>query len=197
MRKSREQRHRTEMLFCPFCGEAFEGLRECPEHELALLPIDRLPRASGKVEVVQFFVDPRLGRGPVLLGAALVLVGFAAPFARARATSASALEVALDGAHNLWLTPFAAIVLLLILWLRRSQSALRGARLAVLGLALAASLPLFYTARRIEIMAALNTAEIHWAWGVFAMLGGLALAALGSLRLGGDGGASSKLGSAR
>jgi hypothetical protein len=183
----RKQGRKTEVLFCPFCGEAFEGLLECPEHELELLPIDRLSSSSRGLDAVPFFLDPRLGRGPVLLGAALVFIGFCAPFARARAVSASALELAIDGAYNLWLIPLAAVVVLWILWRRRSVSAMRAVRLAVSLLAVAASLPLLYTIRRIEIMAALDASEVEWAWGLFVMFGGLALSALGSLRLGGTG----------
>ena len=46
-----------------------------------------------------------------------------------RAVPASALEVAIDGAANLWFTPGAAIALLWILWRRRSRYTMRAARL--------------------------------------------------------------------
>lgn len=174
------------MLFCPYCRDGFEGRRECPEHELLLVPIDRLPRSSGhSLETVTFFADPRLGRGPVLLGAIIVLGGFVAPFVEARGVIASALEVAIDGALNLWLVPGAGALISWTLWARRSRRELRAARLAVFALAGAGVLPLAYTAWRIGLMTRAAGSTLAWHWGLVAMLLGLALAALGSFRLGG------------
>ena len=179
------------MLFCPFCRDGFEGVAECPEHELTLVPIDRLPRlGEGSLEEVAFFGDPRLGRGAVLGGALLVFVGFLAPFARAPGIEASALEVAVDGANNLWLTPGAALGVLSVLWVRRGRQGMRAARLAVLGLALAGGFPLIYTSRRIGLVAEAYSAEVEWLWGFGAMVVGLALTAFASARLGGPDGFS-------
>jgi hypothetical protein len=176
------------IAFCPFCHDGFEGMAECPEHQLTLVPIDSLPRPTAEaLGAVTFFVDPRLGRGGVLLGAAMVLFGFLVPFIRAEGIDASALEVAIDGAHNLWLTPGAACGVLAVLWVRRSAPAMRSARLAVLGLALAGALPLIYTTRRIGIVADASVAEVHWLWGLALMCAGLAFSALASIRLGGPG----------
>jgi hypothetical protein len=186
MSESAETPKEHEILFCPYCRDGFEGVEECPEHELTLVPIDRLPRARATVAgEVSFFADPRMGRGPVLLGSALVLIGTLAPFVRARGLEASALEVAIDGAHNLWLTPAAALACLWVLWARRSGFAMRGARLAVLGLAVAGALPLAYTARRIGLVARLHSDEVQWLWGLGLMAVGLVAIALGSMRLGG------------
>ena len=158
---------------------------ECPEHELTLVAIDKLPRqAAHTLESVTFFGDPRLGRGAVLLGAALVLLGFVVPFVSAELLVASALEVAIDGAGNLWLTPGAAVVLLWILWRRRSRHAMRAARAAVLGLAAGGALPLIYTTRRIGLVAGGNATDVEWRWGLWLMVAGLLLAALGSRRIG-------------
>lgn len=176
---------RAEVSFCPFCHEGFEGRAECPEHELTLIPIDELPRhADRPVDQVTFFVDPRLGRGTPLLGAMLVLLGFIVPFVRSLELEASALEVAIDGAVNLWFTPAAAIVLLWILWQRRSRDAMRAARAAVLGLALGGLLPLIYTCRRIGLVAEVHGATVDWLAGLWLMLAGLLVTALGSRRLG-------------
>jgi hypothetical protein len=173
------------ILFCPFCRDAFEGCAECPEHELTLVAIDQLPRTPERaLDSVTFFVDPRLGRGLVLLGATLILLGFVAPFVSARAVSASALEVAIDGAGNLWLTPGAALALVWILWRRRSRDTMRTARFAVLGLALGGALPLIYTTRRIGLVADAYTADVEWLWGLWLMVAGLLVAALGSRRIG-------------
>jgi hypothetical protein len=179
-------RAQRPVLFCPFCRASFEGCTECPEHELTLIPIDKLPRqADGPLERVVFFADPRLGRGAVLSGATLVLLGFLAPFVRSPALAASALEVAIDGAGNLWFTPGAAIVLLWILWRRRSRGAMRAARAAVLGLAAGGALPLVYTARRIGLVAEAQGANVEWLWGLWLMVAGLLVAVLGGLGLGG------------
>lgn len=176
----------VHILFCPFCRDGFEGLTECPEHELSLVAIDRLPRVRGSSSnEVGVFADPRMGRGGVLAGAAFVLVGFFLPFVRAGGVEAPALEVAIDGAHNLWLTPVAACVMSWVLWARRTRQAMRAARLAVLGLALAGAMPLIYTGRRIGVMARVNGTDVEWLWGLAVMAAGLVLVALASARLGG------------
>jgi hypothetical protein len=163
-------------LFCPFCRDGFEDCTECPEHELTLVPIDELPREPGRLlGSVTFFADPRLGRGAVLLGATLVLAGFLVPL----------LEVAIDGAGNLWFTPGAAIALLWILWRRRSRGAMRAARAAVLGLAVGGALPLIYTTRRIGLVAEAYSTDVEWLSGLWIMSLGLLVAAFGTPGLGG------------
>lgn len=185
MSQSQTTSERAQLSFCPFCHEGFEGRLECPEHELTLIPIDRLPRISDRpLDRVDFFVDPRLGRGVPLLGATLVLIGFIAPFVRASELEASALEVAVDGAGNLWFTPGAAIVLLWILWRRRSRDTMRAAKAAVLGLALGGFLPLIYSCRRIGLMAFAHGATVEWLGGLWLMIAGLLVSALGSRRFG-------------
>jgi hypothetical protein len=185
MPQPRETPKDPKILFCPFCRDGFEGVAECPDHELTLLPIDRLPPLEERsLAEVAFFVDPRLGRGGVLLGAWLVVVGFLGPFVRAGELDASALEVAIDGAHNLWLTPGAALGVLWVLWARRSRLGMQNARLAVAGLALVGALPLIYTGRRIALVAGAQVSELEWRWGFAVMVAGLATAALASTRLG-------------
>ena len=195
MSQSRQGAEHPQILFCPFCRDSFEGRTDCPEHELTLVPIEKLPReAESTLERVTFFADPRLGRGAVLLGAGLVLLGFLAPLVISTGgapadnsdpgIAASALEVAVDGAGNLWFTPGAAIAMLWILWRRRSGHTMRAARAAVLGLALCGGLPLIYTTRRIGLMAAEQNASIEWQWGLWLMVSGLLATALGSPGLG-------------
>jgi len=185
MSQSPASSERPEVSFCPFCHEGFEGRVECPEHELTLIPFDEVPRRGDRpLDQVTFFVDPRLGRGTALLGAMLVLLGFILPFVRSLGLEASALEVAIDGAVNLWFTPGAAIVLLWILWQRRGRDTMRAARAAVLGLALGGLLPIIYTCRRIGLMAEFDGATVDWLVGLWLMLAGLLVIAVGSRRLG-------------
>jgi hypothetical protein len=185
MSPSENSSERPRILFCPFCRDGFEGRAECPEHELTLVAVDRLPRTAERaLKRVTFFIDPRLGRGAVLLGAMLVLLGFVAPFVSASGVVASALEVAIDGAGNLWLTPGSAIAVLWILWRRRSRYTMRAARLAVLGLASGGVLPLLYTTRRIGLVAEAYTADVEWLWGLWLMMAGLLVAAVGSRWMG-------------
>jgi hypothetical protein len=61
---------------------------------------------------------------------------------------------------------------------------MRSARLAVLGLAIAGSLPIFYTARRIALMADAARTEVDWLVGGIVMATGLVVVGLGALRLG-------------
>lgn len=181
MSQSQGSSQRAEVSFCPFCHEGFEGRVDCPEHELTLIPLDELPRRADRaLDQVGFFLDPRLGRGAPLFGAALVLLGFGVPFVRSSEFEASALEVAIDGAGNLWFTPGAAIVLLWILWQRRSRDTMHAARAAMLGLALGGLLPLIYTCRRIGLVAEVQGATADWLWGLWLMVAGLLVAALGS-----------------
>ena len=112
-------------------------------------------------------MDPRHGRGAVLMSAATLLVAFGVPFVRSRGVSASALEVAIDGATNLWMVPVAAIAVLLILARRKTLAAMRRSRLAIAGLFVGALLPLGYTVRRIDLMAAAQSADVLWRAGLW------------------------------
>jgi hypothetical protein len=126
------------VLFCPFCGEAFEGETHCPEHELRLLPWAALPRAAAKLSEHEPLPwhSPQLGRAWTAMGAALVLLAFVVlPLARvdgALHMGGSMLQLALAGTPRLWLVPLAAWAELLILYRRRTPRAMRGARLAAM-----------------------------------------------------------------
>jgi hypothetical protein len=127
----------SEVLFCPFCGEAFEGEALCPEHELELLPWNRLPRKprAADADAALAWYSPRSGRGSVFAGAAIALLAFAAlPLARvdgALKLGGSMLALALHGTPQLWLVPAAAAAEVLILRRRTTPLAMRGARVAV------------------------------------------------------------------
>ena len=175
-----------EAQVCPFCGGRFPGHTECPEHELSLVSLDvsSLEAAAGG-HPGEVFGDARLARWGVVLGAALVLIAFAAPFARSSKTEASALFMAIDGAKNLWLIPCAALAQLWILWSRRTQPLLRTARAAVFGLAVGGTLPLGYTTWRISRVAEATGDAVAWSWGLWSMLVGFVVSAAFAWRLGG------------
>src|SRR5687767_9594160 len=73
------------LLFRPFCRGCFGGEKECPEHALGLLPVERLPKEEDDSAIpahdrpVAPF-EHRFGRGFVMVGIVLSLVGFAMPF---------------------------------------------------------------------------------------------------------------------
>jgi hypothetical protein len=186
MHEAEDSTDRSQVRFCPFCKEGFTGRQECPEHELLLVGIDDLPKQADRAsDSVQFFVDPRLGRGPVGLGALLVLIGFVAPFARSRGLTASALEVAIDGAVNLWFAPGSAMAMLWIAWGRRTRRSMRAARAAIFGLALSGGLPLAYTAHRVRLMSSADGVSVDFLWGLWLMVAGLLISAIGAPRFGG------------
>lgn len=125
-----------QVLFCPFCGEAFEAQTRCPEHELQLVSWHALTERSRPVsETEQLpWQTVRLGRGWLAAGAALTLLAFVAlPVAEvdgALQMSGSMLRLALQRAPKLWLVPAAAVAQLMFLHRRRSPRSLKEARLA-------------------------------------------------------------------
>jgi hypothetical protein len=130
----------TEVLFCPFCRESFEGERQCPEHELDLVPVFELP-----VEPKEIDDDERLpwftwqyGRAPVAFGAVLLLIACALPLARthgAMDASSSLWTLAQTKSPRLWVVPMAACMQLAMLYRRRTLRGMRGVRLTALLLA--------------------------------------------------------------
>ena len=185
-------------LFCPFCGECFEGERRCPSHDLPLVPFDALAAMQTKPvpdehEPVPPY-DPRFGRGWIAAGALLVLVGFLLPFATstqgARVATATGLQVASRAALNLWLLPMAAVTWTAILARRRTLAEMRGARLAIPLLCLGAAASLGYSLWRIhEGAARIGRAygvdvDIDVRAGAWVMGVGVVLALVGGLRFG-------------
>jgi hypothetical protein len=157
-----------KVLFCPFCGEAFEERTHCPEHELALLPWADLPRPERELpehEALPWY-SPRMGRLGVAASAVLMLFAFVAlPVGRVDGAvhmGGSMLRLALRGTPRLWLVPAAAAAVLMILYRRRSPLAMRSARLAV-GLVgsvpLPAALSTWFAARRAVALLAERTRE--------------------------------------
>src|ERR1700741_1529616 len=103
-----------QVLFCPFCREAFEGDQRCPEHELDLVTWAELPRAVPQLTDDYALPWPslRLGRGWVAGGAAVALFAFVAlPLAGvdgALRMGGTMLMLAVASTPKLWLVPAAA-----------------------------------------------------------------------------------------
>src|SRR5688572_26279829 len=112
-----------KILFCPFCRDSFEGERTCPEHDIALVPLERLPPA---------LFEPGYGRGLVAIGAVLNALSLALVFVRGKAGSdgLAAYELAVT-APSLWTLLLVSFTLLFVLKRRRTQRALRGLRVLV------------------------------------------------------------------
>lgn len=181
------------LLFCPFCRECFEGEKECPEHELALVPFEKLPRDPEEAarelpahdEPVSI-LEPRFGRGLVMAGVVTSLVGFALPvLSIATATQTrvfSGFEAAASRAPNLWTVPFVAAMFVWVLARRRTPLQMLGARLAGIVFAIAPLLSLAYTALKVRAGAAQLAERTHQAMEVGVEHGAVVIA-LGALLL--------------
>ncbi len=194
----REAEQAAAPLFCPFCGDCFEGEARCPAHDLPLVPLDALDGMHGQSvpgdhEPVAPY-DPRFGRAWIWTGALLVVLGFFLPFVTstqgARVTTATGLQVASRVALNLWLLPLIALTWTTTLTRRRTLAQMRSARVAVAALCVGASASLGYSFWRIHqgaerIARAYGLAvDIEVDAGVFVVTAGVFLAFVGSVRLG-------------
>jgi hypothetical protein len=134
---------RGGVLFCPFCGESFEGATRCPDHDLPLVPWHALPSsrpAAPQPDEPVARWSPQHGRGLLMASAALTLLAFALlPLGHVQGDpryGGSMLSLAAHGAHRLWLLPAGALALLASTLRRRTLRELYAARLALVVLAL-------------------------------------------------------------
>src|SRR5687768_14108562 len=115
------------LLFCPFCREAFEGERACPDHELVLVPYEALPEARRRDAPAEdeplSAYDPRLGRAFLFVSVVVILIGFMLPFATTtaedRTLTLSGFEIA-SRRPVLWAVPAVAGAMILVLAFRRT-----------------------------------------------------------------------------
>jgi fumarate reductase subunit D len=160
----------AELLFCPFCREPFEDARECPDHELVLVPWRELPESHEAADHTPVaLLSPRFGRGWVMVGGLLVLLGFVLPLAAIEAESrlaGSAWQLARAHTFRLWLVPTAVLALGLVLHRRRSPAAMRGARLAVLLLSVVPALAVLITLKGVWAAAELLELKTRMATAV-------------------------------
>jgi hypothetical protein len=188
---------RETVLFCPFCGDGFEGQTLCPDHELPLVPWQQLPRAkrSDPPTANLGWRSPRLGRGWLAGNSTLLLIAFMAlPLGRVSGGAnmgGSMLQLALLGAHKLWLVPAAALTLLALLYRRRSPRAMRAARIAALFTVIVPPLTIVWawssTLAAVALLAERTGQALHpsLASGGYTVLLATVPGLIGALRLGG------------
>ncbi len=183
------------MLFCPFCREPFDDIARCPTHDLALVDLQHLPPDQYDQEVPpELLGQPisganfRYGRGPLFFGSMLYLLSFPLDFVRIQSVTQthaySTFEAALTRAPNLWSVPFAAVVLVGILWRKRTLAELAGVRFATLCISVVPLVAALYSLMRVTKAADATqlVAQPGPALGLVAL--GALLTAYGSFRLG-------------
>ncbi|HEY6878124.1 MAG TPA: hypothetical protein VI299_08885 [Polyangiales bacterium] len=181
-----------QVLFCPFCRESFEGLEQCPEHELPLVGLARLrgdeapdgehdddldgPKVPGDLRPLALF-ELRHGRGWVALGALCQLAALSLPFGDAG--QAIATYQLARAVPSLWTLSLVAITVFYVLARRRTLRALRSLRVLVPGLGAVALACLLWAYGRLGW-------SVTPALGSYAMVIGAVLLAVGGARLGAD-----------
>jgi len=134
---------RQSVLFCPFCGESFEDVARCPDHDLPLVAWQELassgPAAHDADGPVARF-SPRHGRALLFASSAATLLAFLSlPLGHVQGDArygGSLVSLALHGAHRLWLVPTGALALGATVLRRRTRAGLRAAAVALCLLAL-------------------------------------------------------------
>lgn len=181
----------SQVLFCPFCKDSFEGVDRCPEHDLALVPFDELPRAPREQadDAPMQILDPRRGRGELALAGVSLLVAFVLPLVEVavadRSQSFSTLAAATQRAPNLWAIPASGAILLSTVARRRVPLRMRGARLALSLVALVPIVSVVYSVRRIFEAGALDGATVSMGVAPHVIIAAALVAIVGSLRFGG------------
>ena len=193
----------ARLLACPFCRSLFASAeaRQCPECGVKLVPMENLPpsldMAADEHEAGEIVLPEQRplpwnyfgrNRGALLLIAVLGLVLFFAPWVELRMPEYSVrtgFDLARGRAGWLWGGAAGWLVMLPLVWTRRTIQRLRGVRLVT---ALFASMTL------IEAAMLLSTPpqsthrmplEIVWRWGIYASLLTSLAGIAAALRLGG------------
>jgi len=193
----------ARLLACPFCRSLFASAeaRQCPECGVKLVPMENLPHsldvAADELEAGELVLPEQRplpwnyfgrNRGALLLIAALGLGLFFAPWVELRMPEysvRSGFDLARGRAGWLWGGAAGWLVMLPLVWTRRTIQRLRGVRLVT---ALFASMTL------IEAGMLLSTPpqaqhhvplEIVWRWGIYASLLTSVAGIATALRLGG------------
>lgn len=196
---------RVSRLFaCPFCRALYSRAeaRQCPECGVGLVPMENLPDshdvAHDELEAGEIVLPERRplpwnyfgrNRGALLVVAGLGLLLFFAPWVELRMPEASVrsgFDLARGRAGWLWGGAAGWLVMLPLLWTRRTIARLRGVRLVT---ALFAAMTLIETAMLLLLPPRAQhrmPLEIVWRWGIYASLLNSVLGIALALRLGGD-----------
>ena len=176
-----------QVLFCPFCGDSFEGRATCPAHELSLVPYDQLAlppdtddrddcaaQATADEAAPLGLLDPRGGRAQVTLAA--LLLGLAMPLGLLRVGDLTlrTYEVA-RRLPSLWTWSLVSFCVIYLLGRRRTPHALRGLRVVVPWLGLVALLTLGLAVARLGVDARGPAAYAAATGGVLLVAFGLRL----------------------
>lgn len=182
-----------QVLFCPFCRESFEGLRVCPDHDLALVSFDRLAPDPLEAKVLGPIEDdsqldtfePRFGRLHVALGAVGTGLSLLLDFVHFRGGSLSTLSVARQ-LPALWTLLLVAFTLLFVLRRRRSLRSMRSLRVLVPALAAVAPATLLWELARFRNGATPwgRVADLQVGSAVYVACAAALLIAYGGLKLG-------------
>lgn len=186
-----------QVLFCPFCRESFEGLRHCPDHDLPLVPFDRLPRdkaAASEAEPIDDeqlleLLEPRYGRAYVAIGAALNALALGLEFVRFPDGTGLTTLVLASSLPALWTLGLVSFTLLYVLRRGRTLRALRALRVLVPALAIVSPATLLWELYRIRHGAVLwvqhvRSAQVEPGSALYVVLLAAALIFYGGVRLG-------------
>jgi hypothetical protein len=185
-----------QVLFCPFCRESFEGVRVCPDHDLALVPFHKLPPDPASAEAPELTddtpletLDARFGRGFVAAGAVLNGAALGAEFVRFPGGSALSTLALASTIPALWTVGLVSFTLLFVLRRARTLRALRALRVLVPALACVSPLALIWELVRIRSGAVLWMAQVRSTQAtpgaaLYLSLLASALIAYGGVRLG-------------
>ena len=193
----------ARLLACPFCRSLFasEEARQCPECGVKLVPMENLPEsldvAADDAEAGEIVLPEQRplpwnyfgrNRGALLLIAVLGLGLFFAPWVELRMPELSVrsgFDLARGRAGWLWGGAAGWLVMLPLVWTRRTIQRLRGVRLVT---------ALFAAMTLIEACMLLSTPpqsqhhlplEIVWRWGIYASLLTSVAGIVTAVRLGG------------
>jgi hypothetical protein len=188
------------LVACPFCREMFRRgeAKRCPSCGLGLERLEDLPPSVHTDHEPEEALHPdeeRLpasylgrGRGALLLVACFGIAAFFMPWVHERAPelrSLSGPELASRRLGWMWAPLIAWLVMIPLVYTRRSVHKMRGARLAVAMLSALAMLTVLLRLWFVPTRSALDPLRFEWGLGLWATLA-LSSMALGlSLRFGG------------
>jgi hypothetical protein len=188
---------------CPFCRSLYSSseARQCPDCGVKLVPMENLPQsldvAADELEAGELVLPEQRplpwnyfgrNRGALLLIALLGLATFFAPWVELRMPDMSVrsgFDLARGRAGWLWGGAAGWLVMLPLVWTRRTIHRLRGVRFVT---AMFAAMTLIEAGILLSMPPRAQhhvPLEIVWRWGIYASLGTSLLGIVTALRLGG------------